>query len=246
MSDRDLEQKNRRFEAWMKDIDGRLTTVERRPLQGAISLESLDVGPAAVSATRADPLLLKGVKNWSKSVENLGNPRENCLVTRDETSRIIDLAPVPFTQFFGGPSTSVVGSTLTFMNLSTCGVSSGPFPDAQSYSLSDSCLIAPTNGVYFLMATVAWVAVADTTSRRLGFAISTNGGVTYADLAYDIRGNNNSAVETLWQTATFASNLSAGDRFKLTLVHRSATTPLGVTLSRFQMWWLRANSSVPA
>lgn len=214
MSDRDLDPREKKFGAWMKRIEDRLTTVERRPLTGAISLDSLDAGPTAVSATRTDPLVLKGSKTWTSAVEYLGEvgpvsfgvSGQDALVTRSESGKIQDIQPHPFTQLAGGPAQSIASTVIVPITLIGAAVFSAPYA-ASATIAANGVLVIPVNGIYDVLATGAWPNVVGTKGRVVIVQLSTDGGATWATLFADGRPGIN--------TATLGQNIAVPGRAAL-------------------------------
>jgi hypothetical protein len=238
MSDRKVAVgKDDRTQRWIRTVEDRITQLETRRLQGAISMESVLVGALGASATPATPIVLHGdTDDWTVDLEKLSPGGRLALVFREvSTGTIMDVLPRPFIGWAGGAAVSVpAGSTtqITTWGVSVC------YPFGQSEVMLDNGISrVPLTGMWDVKAYGAFAGVADATERLLITQFSTNGGNNYSGL-YNVSGTGfGTATEGYHLSLSTESGLTVGWLFRVAAFHRSLTTPINFVPSRYSLRW---------
>lgn len=265
MSNRDAVPAKQKFPQWQRDVNDRLSALERRKTQGAITLDTLQTngnvevaGALTVDGAltyQAKPGLvatIEGDRPWTQSLERLGSPNVQggtarntvALVTRDAgDGTVIDISPPPHIQVVQGAATScatgvrvpipAAGYTLSY---------SAPFSFDETWDATNAAILLPVNGFYEFFVYGTWAAVNDNTVRNVTPQISTNGGASWTDHFSDTKTTNVVAGDVATHTFVFGNQAyNAGSLLRLSVFHRSATTPINFQVIRFTAKFLRGN-----
>jgi len=246
MSDRNIVSDKDKMAAWIRKVEDRLGGLETRKVQGALTMESIETGLLKAGADRTAPFALAGADTWQVSIEKLGagttdTERQqgvNALVLRDSAGEIQEIFPRPFVQLVvGAGGQSLATGAGAFQSILIPSYSQ-PFNFSQTYDDSTGALIVPIDGFWRIAAYSNWQAVLDNTVRLVNINISTNGGATYTAHYADVKAAANSA-DAVTSMAWGMQAYRAGTRFRMSGLHRSATTPITWTPVRFWLEWIR-------
>jgi len=260
MSDRRTVPSREVAPQWIRQMEDRLRRLEQRKYQGEVTFSEANIASgtfdSAVIASLSGgiampstaPMKLNGSAGWTQSLEQVGNPaapsanivNTHALITRDPNGSIVDISPRPWIQLTVASSESVATGVRTTIPAARYSQSySVPYTFDQTYDSVNGAIIIPVQGFWQFFVHGTWAVVADATVRSIVPQISTNGGASWADHYVDTKTANNNASDAATHTFPFEQGYVAGTQFRLTVFHRSATTPIAFTPTRFIAVWQR-------
>lgn len=241
---------------WIRSIEDRLRRLEQRKLQGTLSMSNIGVTQAAIDTatiknlsggimmTGTAPVKMQGSRTWTQSIEKLGNgdsPGCHAMVTRDDNGQIVDIFPKPHIQLTGAAVVAIPTGVRTVVPASALAKSySLPYTFDQTYDDTQGAIIMPAAGFWMFFCFSTWALVADATARVVVPQVSSNQGGTWSDHYTDTK----AAVATDAATHTFpfgTQSYGLNQYFRMTAFHRSVTTPINYTQTRFTAMWMRGN-----
>lgn len=250
MSDRTAVPPDQLAAQKFREIEDRLRTLETRGVPGNVALTTASVGDLTVEASATMPMRLNGSALWTQAIEYLGESGlpvpgqtgSNALVIRDELGAMRDAFPRQVVQVVGS-SQSIAANIAIVVNWIMAAASGGwsdPAPSSQTWDAATNSMIL-TRGWWLLSAAIQYPVVnLDQTVREMHLEISTNGGVSWAAIAQDVRNGIGNAADVLQlYKARLTQIVTDGSRIRVSTYHRSATTPLVIVPVLFDAVRLR-------